>query len=252
MTATPTLKYRPRLVAAAKTLAVCVLAAGMAAMFPLAGARIHQQEDAAHWQQLATRYLESEDDALNWSAPASLQMAALRVSTDEADAVRVAARPLAELRTFDRTHIDRARAEASQLDCLATAVYYEARGEGFSGQVAVAEVIMNRVAHSAYPDTVCGVVFQGSERRTGCQFSFTCDGSINRSPRGRAWRRAQLVSEHVMLGFAPAVTRNATHYHTVAIDPHWSGSLVRTGTIGEHIFYRFPSRRERAERERDL
>ena len=251
MTATPTLKDRPRLIAAAKTLAVCVLACGMAAMFPLAGARIHQQEDAAHWQELATRYLEAED-ALDWAAPQSLQLAALRVQSDDAQSVTVAARALTELRTFDRTHIERARIEAEQLDCLAMAVYYEARGEGFAGQTAVAEVVMNRVRHSAYPDTVCGVVYEGSARRTGCQFSFTCDGSINRSPGGRSWRRAQLVAEHVMLGFAPTVTRNATHYHTVAINPHWSGSLVRTRTIGEHIFYRFPSRRERAEMQRDL
>ena len=252
MTATPILKDRPRLIAGLKTLAVSVLAASLAAMFPFAGARIQQQEDAAHWQDLASRYLEAED-ALDWAAPGSLQLAALRVDANpETGVTRVASRPLAELRTFDRTHIERARLEAEQLDCLATAVYYEARGEGFAGQTAVAEVVMNRVSHPAYPDTVCGVVYEGSTRATGCQFSFTCDGSINRAPRGRAWRRAQLVAEHVMLGFAPPVTRNATHYHTVAIDPHWSSSLVRTRTIGEHIFYRFPSRRERAEMERDL
>lgn len=135
---------------------------------------------------------------------------------------------------------------ASELRCLAEAIYYEARGESYRGQVAVAEVVMNRVRSRHYPDSVCGVVYQGSHRATGCQFTFTCDGSMNRRPRGRAWERARNIAGQVLLGYTRAVTGNATHYHTTAVDPVWSATLVETARVGEHVFYRFPSRSERA------
>lgn len=219
----------------------------LAALLPLAGMRTDFQDDAAYWQDLAKRHVESED-LLGWSAPYGLQAASLSVASDELEGARVLMRPITEdLRTFDATHINRARFSAAEVHCLSEAVYYEARGESFAGQAAVAEVIMNRVNHRVYPDTICGVVYEGSERVTGCQFSFTCDGSMDRTPRGRAWRRSQLVAEHVALGFAPPRTRRATHYHTTAVDPHWNDSLVQTGQIGTHVFYRFPNRREREE-----
>ncbi len=135
---------------------------------------------------------------------------------------------------------------ARELRCMAQAVYYEARGESHRGQVAVAEVVMNRVRSEHYPDSVCGVVYQGSHRSTGCQFTFTCDGSLNRTPRGPGWARAQAVARQVMGGYTRAITGRATHYHTTAVDPYWSSTLVETGRIGEHIFYRFPNRTERA------
>ncbi|MFN5901342.1 MAG: cell wall hydrolase, partial [Novosphingobium sp.] len=82
--------------------------------------------------------------------------------------------PIARAMRVDNSGVDRSRA----LQCLAAAVYYEARSESDVGQRAVAQVVLNRVAHPSYPNTVCGVVYQGSERTTGCQFSFTCDGSL--------------------------------------------------------------------------
>ena len=99
------------------------------------------------------------------------------------------------------TGIDKARA----LDCLAKAVYYEAASESEGGQRAVAQVVLNRVAHPAYPKTVCGVVYQGSQRRTGCQFSFTCDGSLARKPSATYWARALAVSRRALSGqvYAP-------------------------------------------------
>ncbi|WP_420431385.1 cell wall hydrolase [Hyphobacterium sp.] len=226
-----------------------------AALLPLAGLRAEYQDDAAYWRDLASRHIASED-LLGWSAPYGLQAASLSLAADELEGARVLMRPVSEdLRTFDATHINRARFSTSEIHCLAEAIYYEARGESFAGQTAVAEVILNRVNHRVYPQTICGVVYEGSERVTGCQFSFTCDGSMERAPRGRSWRRSQLVAEHVALGFAPPRTRRATHYHTTAVDPHWNDSLVQTGQIGTHIFYRFPNRREREElrnRQRDL
>lgn len=130
--------------------------------------------------------------------------------------------------------------------CLAEAVYYEARGESRQGQMAVAEVVANRVRSGIYPTTYCGVVYQGSERDTGCQFSFTCDGSMKVRPRGAAWREANAISLEVIGGLIRPVTNRATHYHTRAVDPYWSANLVETTRIGAHIFYRLPSRRERA------
>lgn len=135
--------------------------------------------------------------------------------------------------------------DARQQNCLAQAIYYEARGESQRGQIAVAEVIMNRVRSGYYPNSVCGVVYQGSHRSTGCQFTFTCDGSIDHRPRGRAWDRAQRVATAVMSGYTRPITQGATHYHTLAVNPVWNSGLVET-TIESHVFYRFPNRSERA------
>jgi spore germination cell wall hydrolase CwlJ-like protein len=137
--------------------------------------------------------------------------------------------------------------DARQHGCLSQAIYYEARGETQQGQIAVAEVIMNRVRSRAYPNSICGVVYQGSHRVTGCQFTFTCDGSLNRRPRGRGWTQAQRVATAMMMGYARPVTQNATHYHTTGVNPVWNSGLVETTQIGVHKFYRFPSRSERAE-----
>lgn len=123
--------------------------------------------------------------------------------------------------------------------CMAEAVYYEARSEPLAGQKAVAEVIMNRIKSKHYPNTVCGVVYEGAERSTGCQFSFTCDGSSATEPSGRTWERAQEVAALALTkGFKP-ITGRATHYHTHDVNPPWSDTLRMTKTIGSHKFYRF-------------
>lgn len=127
-----------------------------------------------------------------------------------------------------------------ELDCLSEAIYYEARSEDTLGQMAVAEVVMNRVANPHYPKTVCGVVFQGQYRQTGCQFTFTCDGSRAVKPRGVEWDRARDIALHVLLGLNTPVTNAATHYHTDYVNPYWAAGLVETKIIGTHIFYRFP------------
>lgn len=131
---------------------------------------------------------------------------------------------------------DRARAQ----QCLTMAIYYEAASESDSGQRAVAQVVLNRVAHPAWPDTVCGVVFQGSERATGCQFTFTCDGSLARQPARLWWDRAARVARAALAGAVHAPAGLATHYHTVQVNPYWAASLDQVGTIGAHRFYRWP------------
>jgi hypothetical protein len=140
--------------------------------------------------------------------------------------------------------LGQASAERTEFDCLAEAVYYEARSETVRGQRAVAEVVMNRVKHPHFPKTVCGVVYQGRLDAGGvCQFTFVCDGSKARLPRGEAWERARDVALHTMLGISPPITHHATHYHTNDVDPYWSASLIETTVIGSHIFYRMPATR---------
>ena len=125
-------------------------------------------------------------------------------------------------------------------DCLSLAIYYEARSESREGQEAVAQVVLNRLRDPAYPKDVCSVVFQGSQRRTGCQFSFTCDGSMSRLPKRETWNRAREIAAAVLAGRSSALVGNATHYHTTAINPYWSSSLSKVATIGAHVFYSKP------------
>jgi hypothetical protein len=106
-----------------------------------------------------------------------------------------------------------------------------------AGQRAVAQVILNRVRHSSYPNTVCGVIFQGSERRTGCQFSYTCDGSLRRTPNKFHWNRSNKVAIAALAGKINSMVGTATHYHATYVYPYWAPSLKFLGTIGAHRFY---------------
>lgn len=126
--------------------------------------------------------------------------------------------------------------------CLAQAVYYEANGEPLVGQRAVAQVVLNRLRHPRYPKTVCDVVFQGSERPTGCQFSFTCDGSLSRTPNAARWATAMGVATAALQGWTSVAAGQATHYHTLYVFPKWAPELLKTGVIGHHVFYRLPGR----------
>ncbi len=148
-----------------------------------------------------------------------------------------------DLVDFDFSELERAAAHAEDRRCMAQAIYYEARSEPRVGQLAVADVVLNRVANVNYPNTICGVVFQGSERRTGCQFSFTCDGSMNGRLNKRLWRKADDLAGAVLSGVRVPVSRHATHYHADYVNPPWAAKLTPTATIGTHKFYRFPSRR---------
>ena len=129
--------------------------------------------------------------------------------------------------------------EARAVDCMTAAIYYEAAWESLDGQRAVAQVVLNRMRHPAFPKTVCGVVFQGSNRTTGCQFSFTCDGAMNRPPQEAAWLRARSVAQAALDGYVMKKVGTATHYHANYVAAYWSPSLVKVGTIGAHIFYRW-------------
>lgn len=123
-------------------------------------------------------------------------------------------------------------------ECLAQAIWYEAASEREAGQRAVAQVVLNRVAHPNWPASVCGVVYQGSERRTGCQFTFTCDGSLARRAGGASWNRAQRIASEALSGSVYEPIGHATHYHTLWVNPYWASSLDHVGTVGAHRFYK--------------
>nr|NUR38150.1 hypothetical protein [Sphingomonas sp.] len=126
------------------------------------------------------------------------------------------------------------------LTCLTQAIYYEAASEGVDGGRAVAQVVLNRMRHPGYPSTVCGVVYQGADRVTGCQFTFTCDGSLLRSPVAALWTRSQKIAEEALAGRVFAPIGHATSYHADYVLPYWADALDKSVQIGRHIFYRLP------------
>jgi spore germination cell wall hydrolase CwlJ-like protein len=138
-----------------------------------------------------------------------------------------------------RTDLDRLRSQ----DCLAQAIYYEAGRESEDGQRAVAQVVLNRVRHPAWPDSVCGVVYQGPMRPGGgCQFTFTCDGSLMHRPTGSAWIRARQLAAEALAGYVHARVALATHYHANYVAPSWAPRLRPAAVIGAHLFYGLPGR----------
>jgi spore germination cell wall hydrolase CwlJ-like protein len=143
---------------------------------------------------------------------------------------------------FDGTLYDKhgKRVSEKELNCMATAIYFEARGESYRGQIAVGQVVMNRVAHRLYPDTICGVVYQNQHRRNACQFSFACDGWPERVTEMKAWAQAEEIARDVIAGKAYLTEVGyATHYHATYVRPHWAKRMKKETKIGLHVFYRF-------------
>jgi spore germination cell wall hydrolase CwlJ-like protein len=175
-------------------------------------------------------------------APARPPAPAAPVNVAEAARAANAARPFANeairpmapfvLKT-DAQDRDRA------VHCLAQAVYYEAAREPRKGQEAVAQVVLNRVRHPAYPKSVCGVVYEGAARSAGCQFTFTCDGSLRWAPDAALFAKATDVARRALGGFVEADVGSATHYHADYVNPYWAPTLVKMTRIGAHIFYRW-------------
>lgn len=124
------------------------------------------------------------------------------------------------------------------VDCLTQAIYYEAASEGEAGQRAVAQVVLNRMRHPAYPSSICGVVYQGSERVMGCQFTFTCDGSLLRRPNVALFGKARTIAVQALAGRVFAPVGHSTNYHADYVLPYWAATLDKQVQIGRHIFYR--------------
>ena len=134
------------------------------------------------------------------------------------------------------------------LRCMTQAVYFEAGFEPLDGQRAVAQAVINRMRHAGYPKSICGVIYEGAARRTGCQFSFTCDGSLQRAISPVVWKNAQIIAKRALSGFVMKDVGSATHYHADYVYPYWAPTLVKVRTVGTHVFYRWtgPSGEQRA------
>lgn len=131
----------------------------------------------------------------------------------------------------------------SELYCLTEAIYFEARGESINGQIAVAEVILNRADSPIFPNTICGVIKQGQHRLNKCQFSYKCDGEPEYMNERKAMQRAADVAILMMKGERRNISGGATHYHADYVDPFWASKLRKTATIGTHLFYQRQLRR---------
>ncbi len=194
----------------------------------------YEAED--HFPGAAYLYVADENAAPAKGATGTATLPDLPLPPEAASlAADTSIRPALPFSMHSASATDRGRA----LECLTAAIYYEAASEPDAGQQAVAQVILNRVRHPAFPATVCGVIYQGSERTTGCQFSYACDGSMARIPAKAYWNRAMRVAAQALNGFVYAPVGMATHYHTYAVTPSWNRSLVMTAAIGAHFFHRW-------------
>lgn len=145
---------------------------------------------------------------------------------------------------YTRQWLDAQRAVkgGAEWQCLSEALYFEARGETVKGQFAVAEVILNRVDSRRYPGSVCGVVNQGTGQLYRCQFTYTCDGLAETIAEPRAFARVGKIARIMLDGADRPLTQGATFYHTKAVSPSWARKFARTADIGDHYFYRQPTR----------
>ena len=128
----------------------------------------------------------------------------------------------------------------SEMKCLAEAIYFEARGEAIEGQYAVGEVIINRVLSNDFPNSVCGVISEGASRLNACQFSYNCDGKIEKITEKKIYERILKLSEMLLEPSARFLTGGATFYHSKLVSPSWSKKFKKTNEIGNHVFYKLP------------
>ncbi len=210
-----------------------IIGAGMLALAIAAavGGATHSTSQVARGSGLATAPPAPPPMILRQLAPE--QAVQVNRGIPIANAPNPAAKPF----EFQGTSATRGQA----LNCLASAEYYEAGDQGDDGERAVAQVVLNRVRHPAFPSTVCGVVYQGSTKPTSCQFTFTCDGSLTRQPDAEGWKRAYGIAEAALSGTVYAPVGYATHYHANYVVPYWASasSLLKEAVVGAHIFYRW-------------
>ena len=188
---------------------------------------------------LAARHL--PDDNVGAAHAASAALTAARSHAAAPAPIKVALVNPLLLQASAPFRLGGALESSREFDCMTAAVYYEARGETPAGQAAVAQVVLNRMRHPAFPKTVCGVVFQGAGNG-GCQFSFACNGAMHRGREPAAWDRAKAVAGRALSGFVMSDVGRATHFHVAALGKVWGGGMVRVAQVGGHVFYTFSGR----------
>ena len=172
-------------------------------------------------------------------ADADVTVASRSVAPEVADLAKAGSAVKLDTKTIDQ--LPRATGDA-QWQCLAVAIYHEARGEPLAGQIGVAEVILNRVDSRNYPNTVCGVTNQGVSRGRSCQFSYACDGRSDAMAQAAPRARAEKLAAIMLAGRPRTVTDGATHFHATGVNPSWARKMTRTASIGHHRFYRSGTR----------
>ncbi len=221
--------------------AIGVLIAAAVLILPLVLGTFAPPALSSYSSNAQTRAAASRSLAPPPEAPPPVEPLVLKpIAEDDAravnDRVPFVAGPIVAAKPFkfagNDVQFDRAR------DCLAAAMIYEA-GDDSDGQRAVGQVVLNRARHPAFPKTVCGVVFQGSDRRTGCQFTFTCDGALNRRYSDAAWDRARAMAQLELGGLIDKRVGLATHYHTDWVVPYWSDTLDKLAAVETHLFFRW-------------
>lgn len=225
----------PVLCVSAKAAVVAYYAAPAPALAPPLPPIGYESED--HFPGAAALYVAEDGAAPTKGTTGTIDISALPIPTNAMVAPDLdgTVKPAQPFSMVGASALDRARA----IDCLSTAIYYEAASESDDGQRAVAQVILNRVRHPAFPSTICGVIYQGSDRVTGCQFSYACDGSMVRPRPAAAMARATRIAAAALNGYVMRAVGLATHYHTYAVTPSWNRSLVMTDAIGVHFFHRW-------------
>ncbi len=200
-----------------------MIALGLAALTPIAADA--NAAKAAKLARIEAQGLAAAGDA---KLKSMISLAKLEIGSSATDA------------QFSRKWVDaQPRATGgAQWKCLSEALYFEARGETVKGQFAVAEVILNRVKSSRYPNSICGVINQGTGKKYQCQFTYTCDGRAEVIAEPASYARVGKIARAIMDGRASKLTSGATHYHTTAVNPKWARVFKRTARIGVHLFYR--------------
>ncbi len=188
-------------------------------------------------------------DAIPASRAAALLQATAGDKANEVEAVGEEAKLINAAMPFSNTPVVAARAfvlpagetldQRRALLCLTQAVYYEAGFEPMAGRRAVAQVVLNRMRHPAFPKSVCGVVYQRNSTPV-CQFTFVCDGSLYRQPAAAVWRQAEEIARAALAGHVERSVGAATHYHADYVAPSWAPLLTKISKLGAHIFYRWP------------
>ena len=212
---------------------IVLVVLGFAAIAAMAGAA---------WSSPTLTGLPGRSATTKLAPPAPPPLLVRAIAPEDALAINqanpLASGPNPAARPFSLGSVDGAT-RARALECLTSAVYYEAGSQDTDGQRAVAQVVLNRTRHPAFPASVCQVVYQGSTRATGCQFTFTCDGSLARQPSAAGWARARKVAEAALDGYVYKAAGWATHYHANYVVPYWASSLAKNAIVGAHIFYRW-------------
>ena len=212
--------------------------------FPAIASKAVDHRESTVWQNKVEAF---QADSPETTSTHAANLTHLFTQTRATNAEMRDARRLAPITRYSVNIREDAAAVMAEHKCLSEAIYYEARSESHAGQLAVAEVIHNRVKSKHYPNSICEVVYQGSYRTTGCQFTFTCDGSMERDPKGRAWERSKKTAKLSLMGLHAPLTDRATHYHTVDISPKWAPNMRYEKTIGDHKFYSFKWRERHQE-----